>query len=196
MTHETIQDVTSNREAHPVSRSFIGPLTLERTQELVTLAEERNFLGILATDLVVSIAVTDDPVQKRRVMSNFFENVDRYTAGYSDDQRHEFALELIENAKEAIDMTLVARLREQKELPLSERSYSHDTPTTAELEAHIEYVTDESVSPARGITLLGSTVVQRYVVEAIKRGWDYFTTPTGIDESNHAHPEPRIEIMR
>ena len=60
------------------------------------------------------------------------------------------------------------------------------TPTTAELETHFEQVTDETVSPARGIALLGSKAIEKLVIQPFKKGWDFFAVSS---DSNHSHTE-------
>jgi hypothetical protein len=50
-------------------------------------------------------------------------------------------------------------------------------PSTAELEASIENVTEDTVSPARGISLLSSRVLEKLVINPSKRMWEYLVPP-------------------
>lgn len=58
-------------------------------------------------------------------------------------------------------------------------------PTTTEFEAHIQHVTDETMSPARGTTLLGLKVLAKLVIIPSKKAWGYLVPPAAAAVTDH-----------
>jgi len=165
-------------------------LDLRESQEASVFAEEKHFLGVLATDMIVSIAAAENDKYKPAVAKNFMMNVERATPDMSEVARSEFALQLIESAEGRVKTEAAAALKAQnqvyrenfaaiKDILMREESmevlrllapylktptdieinayeFSDELvlPTTDELEASLENLTDDTVSPARGITFV------------------------------------------
>ena len=189
MAHEAIQENTLNHEGIPVPpRRPYGPMELHHSQEASVLSEKRHLMGVLATDLMISVGVTSDPDLKVQVVENFLGNVERTFPDFTEMDRREFVMHLIETAGDRVKTETAAAFKAQNELLLENQEkikdilvhYSVDIlkeaapylkkpvaieidmseftgelsiPTTNELEASLNNVTDETVSPPRGIAL-------------------------------------------
>ena len=103
MTHEAMQERYPKLQGNPAppnapiprdvplditpelvrSPEVQAAIELRESQEASVFAEETHFLGVLATDLVVSIAVAPTEELKQVVADNFMENVERVTPDMS-----------------------------------------------------------------------------------------------------------------
>ena len=213
MTHEAMQERYPKLQGNPAppnapiprdvplditpelvrSPEVQAAIELRESQEASVFAEETHFLGVLATDLVVSIAVAPTEELKQVVADNFMENVERVTPDMSEVERGTFALQLIADVEGKVKTESAAALKAQnqvyrdnftaiKDILMREESvevlrklapylktpadieinaneFSDELimPTTNELEARLENLTDDTVSPARGITFIKKT---------------------------------------
>ena len=179
MTHEAIQFITPNKEGDTVPPRFVGPLTERASQEASVSAEEKHFLGVLATDLVISIGAAPNTSLKILVANNFMDNVRRLTPDMTEDDRQSLALHLVETAEVRVKTETTTLSAPYVKIPtpvaIDTAEFTDEiiVPSTAELNARIEHLTDETVSPPRGTTLLGANVVGRFFTGPLKRGLEY-----------------------